>query len=460
MPPPILSTFMVVADAIASPTWPPFAALGVAAAGLLVWGYLNYFAGLTKSLQHRLPQPSETDEAFHQSAPTSDTSHHTSNINPEVGLPSVAFIVPGRDEGDHLPQSLPDLCRQDYPGPLRVIFVDDASTDATPAICRAALRQFPDRLTVVRNDVEPPPGWVGKCWAIHRGVRQLITHLEDGDEPTPWLCFTDADLRWHPDLLRTAMRHAREHDADVLTVCPTLTFGTGWEAIVQLQLMLALGIVIPFHKAMDPQKKDVALTAGAFILVKRDWYDRVGGHEAVKGEVVEDLQIGRRLKRDGAKMRAALAGKLQWCRMYHGAADQWEGLTKNVYAGLDYSPLKAFALLVATLLLNIAPMPLALGTLVWLLLSPSWISAAAFGCALLTTLLQARALNATRKLAGWQTPNDTPPEKPLPWVYAWTMPLGNAAYSVIVIASMWQAYTRGNKWKGRRYAIMTLDHPR
>ncbi|MEM9753004.1 MAG: glycosyltransferase family 2 protein, partial [Planctomycetota bacterium] len=359
------------------------------------------------------------------------------------------------NEAEHLPRSLADLCRQNYDGPLRVIFVDDASTDATPTITRAALRQFPERLTVVRNDVEPPPGWVGKCWAIHRGVRQLETQLEDADARTPWLCFTDADLRWHPQLLRTAMQHAEAHDADVVAVAPTLVFGGAWETIVQLQLMLALAAMLPFEKAMDPRKKDTAITGGAFILVKRAKYDEIGGHEAVKGEIVEDLQIGLALKRSGAKMRVALAGDLQWCRMYDGVPDMWEGLTKNAYAGLNRNPFKATALLVATLALNIAPMPLAIGALVWCLVSPSWIAIATCAAATLTTLFQARALNAVRKLA---RPTPTHPEqphelgtRPVPARYAWTMPIGSAAYSVILLASMWHAHTRGNVWKGRSY---------
>lgn len=418
--------------------WWAWALLMLGLAGFATWGYLNFFHGLRGSLKYRLPSPEETHDA-----------------EPDE-LPAVAILAPGRNEADHLPRSLPDLCRQDYPGPpgtLRVVFIDDASTDATPAVCRAALRQFPDRLTMVRNDVEPPPGWIGKTWAVHRGVRHLATQLEDDEHPTPWLCFTDADLRWHPRLLRTAMRHALEHDADVVAVAPTLTLSGAWETIVQMQLMLALACIFPFEKAMDPRKPDTAITGGAFILVRRDKYDQVGGHEAVKGELVEDLQLGLALKRSGAKMRIALAGELQWCRMYDGVADMWEGLTKNAYAGLNRNPIAALGLLLATLALNVTPMPLALGALVWLALSPNWVSAATFAAAALTTLLQARALNALRPLARPVQPADPHAiaDRPVSFRYAWTMPIGSAAYMAILLASMFHAHTRGNVWKGRTY---------
>ncbi|MEM1097409.1 MAG: glycosyltransferase family 2 protein [Planctomycetota bacterium] len=437
---------MLVAQVVSShPSALAWALAGVALAGLVTWGYLNFFAGLTRSLRYRLPAPDERTSTDHERR--------------EDSMPAVAIVAPGRNEADHLPRSLPDLCRQDYPGDLRVIFVDDASTDATPAVCRAALRSFPDRLEVVRNDVEPPAGWVGKTWAIHRGVRHLETQLEDADHRTPWLCFTDADLRWHPQLLRIAMDHAQRHDADVVAVAPTLVFGGAWETIVQLQLMVALAAMLPFEKAMDPAHRDIAICGGAFILVRRDTYDQVGGHEAVKGEIVEDLQLGLTLKRSGATMRIALADELQWCRMYDGVADMWEGLTKNAYAGLRREPAKALAplkaglLLIATLLLNIAPMPMALGALIWCVVSPSWIAGVTLAAALLATLLQARALNLTRRLARPIDPQQphTLGNKPVPFRYAWTMPIGSAAYSVIMLASILHAHTRGNVWKGRAY---------
>ncbi|MEM6458788.1 MAG: glycosyltransferase family 2 protein [Planctomycetota bacterium] len=403
-----------------TPDWlwlaPPLAAAGLAAA---VWAYLNY-GGFGRSLRYRLPQP---DEAL----PPEDHGP----------LPGVAILSPGRDEAEHLPTVLPALCEQDHPG-YRVVFIDDASTDATPGIAAALAERYP-HLLVVRNDTEPPEGWMGKCWAIHQGYDALRqSEIQNPKSEIDWLCFTDADIHWHPALLRTALRHAIEHDADLLGVAPTLRFGSASEAIVQLQLVLALGLMVPFERAMDPASPK-ALTGGAFILVKRKFYDDLGGHTAVRGEMVEDLKLGMALKAAGAEHRVAVAGDLQWCRMYDGWADMWEGLTKNAYAGLGRRWYAAAGLLVATLLLNVLPAPGSVAAAVWLVVDPSWPVALLAALWLAATLLQARALNAVRKLMR------------LPWPYAWTMPLGSAAYAAILLASAIQHHTTGNRWKGRRY---------
>ena len=393
-----------------------------------VWGFVNHAGTYGRSTRLKLPQPGEPlEDGVPDRAAGED-------------WPGVAIFSPGRNEAEHLPTVLPELCAQDYPH-LRVVFIDDASDDATPRITAEMQRRF-DHLWVVRNETAPPPGWMGKCWALRQGYARLEEAEQAGadlpDRPIDWLCFTDADIHWHPLLLRTAMALALEHEADLIGVGPTLKFGSASEAIVQLQLILALGLMIPFEKAMEPQTP-YALTGGAFILVRRSYYDQIGGHEAVKGEMVEDLKIGQKLKAAGAKHRIALAGDLQWCRMYDGPADMWEGLTKNAYAGIEHRWWKALGLVAIVWLLNVLPPVYALASLVWLLLSPGWMSAASLLLSVAAVLWQARALNAARKVMH------------VGWPYAWTMALGSAAYSAIILASMLHYHTKGNTWKGRRY---------
>ncbi|MEM8738489.1 MAG: glycosyltransferase [Planctomycetota bacterium] len=419
---------------------PPLALvfLSLSALAVLVWAWINFGGGYGRSTHHQLPQP--PPEPPPGTAATSEANELSGAL--PGAFPGVVILTPGRNEAEHLPTVLPELCEQDYPE-FRVVFVDDASDDATPEIVAAMTARYP-QLTAVRNTQEPPPGWMGKCWAIHHGYEAWRAEASPAGSAEPsWLCFTDADIHWHPRLLRTAMEHALEHDADLVGVTPTLRFGGPAEAIVQLQLVLALGLLFPFEKAMDPDSP-IALTGGAFILVRRSYYDRLGGHEAVKGEMVEDLKLGAAVKALGAKHRVAVAGDLQWCRMYHGPADMWEGLTKNAYAGLDHRWWKALPLCAAVALLNVGP-PLYL--LAALVVMACWFSAAWLGVALLAAaalLLQARALNAARKLMR------------LPWPYAWTLPLGSAAYLVITFVSILHYYTKGNAWKGRRYAASPL----
>ncbi|MBB6429657.1 glycosyltransferase [Algisphaera agarilytica] len=402
--------------------WLPILLSGVAGLAALVWAYINY-GGFGKSLRYQLPQPGDPE--------SEDTHQHAQ------ALPGVALLSPGRDEADHLPTVIPEWCEQEYPN-LRVVFIDDASTDDTPTITAELSERYP-KLLVVRNEQEPPPGWMGKCWAVHRGYEALQSELRNQQSDIEWLCFTDADIHWHPRLLRTAIEHAQEHDADLLGVTPTLRFGSAGEAIVQLQLVLALGLMLPFEKAMDPDSP-VALTGGAFILVRKKFYDDIGGHTAVKGEMVEDLKIGAALKAAGARHRVATAGELQWCRMYNGWADMWEGLTKNAYAGLGHKWWAAAGVILATLLLNVGPVLYVLASALWLAVVPGWLPGVTLVVSLLTVAWQARALNAGRKLMS------------MPWPYAWTLPIGSAIYALIIAASVWQYHTKGNAWKGRRYS--------
>ncbi len=396
--------------------------LVLGAASTAVWAFINFNGQYKRSLRYRLAPPTTPDAA--------DGTPH----------PSVVILAPGRNEADHLPTVLTGLCEQDYRDaqgrPPLVVFIDDQSDDNTPAIVADFAKRH-SNLLAVRNDTPPPAGWVGKCWAIEQGIRAVAAN---DTAPSDFYCFTDADIHWHPALLRTALSHLRVSGGDVLAVTPSLVFGSRIEGIVQMQLVLALGLMLPFERAMDPAYPDVALCGGAFILVKRDWYDRVGGHTSVKDKVVEDLSLGLELKRAGALMRVAMAGGLQWCRMYEGWWDMWEGLTKNAYAGLEYSPLRAVALVLATVLLNVLPPVYAIVSAVWLVMSFNMLALASLALAVLGTLLGARALNTTRKLLS------------LPWWYSFTMPIGAGVYAVFVLASMWQFYSGGNTWKGRRYA--------
>ncbi|MEM9915169.1 MAG: glycosyltransferase [Planctomycetota bacterium] len=422
--------------------WLPWVFGSVVTLAAMVWAYINY-GGFGKSLRYQLPQPEdppEEDLPEHENASTPDASTDDQDQpGAESKLPGggVVILSPGRDEAEHLPTVLPGLCEQDYPE-FRVVFVDDASTDDTPRITAEMQGRYP-HLLVVRNEEEPPPGWMGKCWALHRGYETLESEIRNQESDIEWLCFTDADIHWHPKLLSTAIAHAEEHDTDLLGVTPTLRFGSAGEAIVQLQLVLALGLMLPFEKAMDPDSP-VALTGGAFILVRRKFYEQIGGHTAVKGEMVEDLKLGAALKAAGAKHRVATAGELQWCRMYDGWADMWEGLTKNAYAGLGHRWWVAAGVVLATLLLNVGPVVYALASAAWLALSPGWLPGATLLVSLLTVAWQARALNAGRKLMN------------MPWPYAWTLPIGSAAYAAIIVASVAQYHTKGNAWKGRRYS--------
>ena len=374
------------------------------------------------------------------------------DLSDDEPLPCAAIICPGRNEAAHLHKTLPELAEQDYPH-LQVVFVDDDSTDHTPTITADCAQRYP-HLIVVRNDQEPPDGWVGKCWAVDRGYAALSEHeaREAADRgghappapPAPtdratFVCFTDADIHWHPRCLRSAVRFALAHDTDVVALFPRLEFGSTSERLVQSVLFLGLFVLFPLDKAVDPAYPDVALTGGAFMLVRRELYDRIGGHESVRACVIDDVNLGLNLKRAGGRIQTFLARDLLRCRMYEGWADMWEGFTKNVYAGLNYRPDKFIGFFVATVWLWVLPPFAGLAAAIWAIAgggAPAWTAA---GLAVVGTLLQVRLMNRMRR---WLA---------LRWYYSLSAPIGAAIVLLIAAASVWRYYSGGNVWKGRRY---------
>ena len=168
--------------------------------------------------------------------------------------------------------------------------------------------------------------------------------------------------------------------ADVRFPCCQLFFGSTSEKLVLCILMLALLVIFTPSKTMDPSHPDT-LTAGAFILTRRDLYDQVGGHEAIKGCVVDDLNLGRLLKAGGGKAWIGFARHLMHCRMYQGWKDMWEGLTKNAYAGMEYRLGLAVLFVGLHLSANILPVAYLGVSLVWLALGGGALVAWAAGLA-------------------------------------------------------------------------------
>lgn len=390
---------------------------------VLIWAAINLLKRYRRGLGYYL-------EA------NKDTPH--GNQGPTTTAPPLAIICPGRNEAEHICETLYELCRQDFPS-YRVIYVDDDSSDQTPQITSQARSEFA-HLTIVRNSAPPPAGWVGKCWALHLGYQKL-QELEKVPGETKWICFTDADIHWDKSTLRCALEHAEKNSADVVSLFPKLTFGSPIEAIVQLQMIQAMGILFPLDKAMDPKHPDT-LTGGSFIMTRRALYDQIGGHENenIRGKVVDDISLGRTLKAAGGKISIAMAPQFLWCRMYNGWLDMWEGLTKNAYAGIDYSLWKLAGAFVGVLFGAVLPPIYLIIACIWVALAPAPLSWAALGLSVLSVALPALSLYRVCKMVKAKKR------------YALTMPLGTGIYLIFFIASAFKFYFGGgNVWKGRAY---------
>ncbi|WP_306590416.1 glycosyltransferase family 2 protein [Geothrix sp. 21YS21S-4] len=241
----------------------------------------------------------------------------------EPSSASVCLCVPVRDEARELAAALDSWLAQDHPH-LRIMAVDDGSTDGSSALLAEREAARPERLRVIRND-HLPPGWLGKNHALHLAVSQPEAHQAD------WLLFADADVQAAPDLLRRALAFAEAQPTDILALLPAVDVGSWAERVILPLAACTFLLGVPPHRVPAP-RHPAFCGIGAFTLVRRRAYDAVGGHAAAPMEAIDDMMLARRVKRAGFVNRVARGGPDLHLRMYHGLADLVRAMRKNTAA--------------------------------------------------------------------------------------------------------------------------------
>lgn len=349
-------------------------------------------------------------------------------------LSRVSVIVPARNEEENLPTVLASLTGLEYPS-FEILVVDDRSRDRTPHLVLStppgkaeALRLIPGRPL--------PPGWLGKPWACHQGFREARGDL---------LLFTDADTRHDPDLLDRTVRSLLEEDADALTLAGRQVMGSFWERLLQPQFFVLLAFRFPRTGRPKPAKKwKNAIANGQYLLFRRQTYESLGGHRAVKGEVVEDMRLAQLLTHAGKRLLVRRGRGLR-TRMYRSLGGLVEGWSKNLTIGA----LQTFP---GSLRPVILPLSFVLGFLLWLLppLVLGW--ALATGGAGLA--LSFGALATGFSVVFWGLAAGVMGANPL---YGLLYPLGSILLAYIFLLS----WFRGSqvRWKDRSYTVSSRTGP-
>jgi chlorobactene glucosyltransferase len=343
----------------------------------------------------------------------------------------VSVIIPARNEAATIDTMVRSVLATTYE-PLEVIVVDDRSSDGTAAIVqRIAARD--SRLRLVAGE-ELPPGWFGKPRACWQGYRCAGGEI---------LVFTDADTRHQPALLEHAVGALEAERADLLTLSAHQVCLGFWERVVMPQIWLLLGLRYHPARVNRATRPRDAIANGQFIMLPREAYEAMGTHEAVRGEVAEDLALAQRCVRLGRKLRFVYANTLLETRMYRSLGHLVEGWAKNIYLGARRSfPEEPFLRALVPLML-VLPMLFWLlppGVLTWGLASGSPLATGVTGAALLATGLS---------LVFWMLISygmRIPPR------YALGYPLGALIVLFIVARSILRG-TRAVEWKGRTYAV-------
>jgi chlorobactene glucosyltransferase len=352
---------------------------------------------------------------------------------PETAQPFVSIVVPARNEAVNIEACVRSLTSSRYPA-FEVIVVDDRSEDGTADLVRPLAMGRARTLRVVEG-AELPAGWLGKPWACRQGA-QLAT----GD----LVLFTDADTRHEPDLLARAVAGLQTDGADLMTVVGRQLMETFWERLVQPQIFMLMFFRFPRleRTARNSRWRD-AIANGQYMLFRRDAYDAIGGHEAVRDEVVEDLVLAQRVKRAGLALRIRSANDDLSTRMYRSLGQLVEGWSKNiVLGGLQSLPRWLRPLM--------PPLSLAVGVGLWIA-PPLALVAALAGVGDSSLLVWAAAVCAVSVLVWAHFTR----QMGAPAVYGLLYPLG-AAVGAHIFARSW---ARGSRveWKGRSYDLPPMS---
>ncbi|GGZ94212.1 hypothetical protein GCM10010371_62580 [Streptomyces subrutilus] len=374
-------------------------------ASLAAWVWLTFAQGMFWRTDVRLP-------------PRSDPAR----------WPSVAIVVPARDEAGVLPRSLPSLLAQDYPGPAEIVLVDDGSTDGTADLARRLADAHPGLPLTVLSPGDPAPGWTGKLWALRHGIAHARAHgrapapaarpagtiAEAGTEATTgteagtatgagtgtevgprprhgaatgpeYLLLTDADIAHAPDSLRELVAAATSADLDLVSQMARLRVASPWERLVVPAFVYFFAQLYPFRRVNRPGSRTAA-AAGGCVLLRTAAAVAAGVPDSIRQAVIDDVSLARAVRRSGGRIWLGLAERVDSVRPYPALADLWRMVSRSAYAQLRHQPLLLAGTVAGLVLVYLVP-PIALlagltagrpalawaGGLAWLLMAGTYL---------------------------------------------------------------------------------------
>ena len=331
--------------------------------------------------------------------------------------PSVAAIVPARNEADVITRSIGSLLEQDYPGEFRVILVDDNSSDGTADAARA----LNDARLVILNGAPLPAGWTGKLWALSQGIAAA--------ERPEFLWLTDADIEHAPDTLRALVSRAEDGGLQLVSLMARLHCATWAERMLVPAFVFFFQMLYPFERVNRP--KGIGGAAGGCMLVRRTALERAGGIAAIRNALIDDCTFGALIKRHG-RIWLGLTDRSRSIRPYRDIGSIAAMISRSAYAQLGYSPLMLIGTLLGLFLVFGAPPLLTL-------------TGSGAGRIMAAVAWALMALSFQPMLRFYH-------RSPL---YGVALPLIGAFYAGCTLLSAWQHHRGcGGMWKGRAQAAM------
>ena len=349
--------------------------------------------------------------------------------------PTVWAIVPARNEAEVIATSLTSLLNQNYPGKLKIVLVDDNSSDCTSEIAQATAKtcKEPERLKIIAG--KPlVQGWKGKLWAMHQG----ISYAQAQTPPPAYFLFTDADIQHDPDNLRQLVTKAEQENLDLVSLMVLLSCQSFWEKLLIPAFVFFFQKLYPFSWVNDSGKA-IAAAAGGCILISNEALSKIGGIAAIRDALIDDCSLAHAIKSQGSNIWLGLSETTQSLRGYDNLKAIWDTIARTAYNQLGYSPLLLIGTVIGmTLVYLVAPICLILG-----ILTGNW---AIVAISVSTWLLMIIAYLPTIKLYK------------LSLVWAIVLPAIAFLYTLMTIDSAVKHYQgRGGAWKGRTYSSVLKD---
>jgi chlorobactene glucosyltransferase len=338
-----------------------------------------------------------------------------------VDYPYISVYIPARNEERGIKNCVESLLNQNYPN-FEVIVVDDNSNDNTAKIVCSMAEQYPNLIFVAGAQLAS--GWTGKPYALHQAYQRSRGQ---------YLLFTDADLTYQSHALKTAIHTMICKDLDLLTLMPAAIFGSFWERVVQPVIFGFIAALTNFRK-VNSESHQSAMGFGAFLLFKKEAYQKIGGHLSVANEVLEDIMIAKKAKLNGLSILVADGKNLFSIRMYHSMKEIWIGWRKNIFLAMKSSISRASYYMVMVLCFLLTPYITVMCNL-WVGAGSVWVGISLLGLA----LSLATGLGLCHEL-GLERKN------------VFLFPLGAIVMVMIMFNSMVQTLLlRRTEWRGRIY---------
>lgn len=352
--------------------------------------------------------------------------HDVLAARPPSTWPRVVAIVPARNEAELIGTTVASLLAQRYDGELSVIVVDDHSDDGTAAVARAAARDAgaEARLTVV-SAPPLPRGWTGKLWALATGVAAVDAGVASSQELPRYLLLTDADIRYGHDAIGALVSFAVDRRSVLTSLMVALRCDSFAERALIPAFVLFFQMLYPFAWVNRPQKRTAA-AAGGCVLLERQALVAAGGIASIRGALIDDCALARRMKPHGP-IHLALGERVASMRAYDRYAEIRRMVVRSAYAQLGFSVWRLAFVVAAMLAVFVSPVVLAIG-------ASGWTRAMAVAAWLVMSILFVPTL-ARYRVGRWA---------------ALALPAIAAIYLGFTIESAWQHWRgRGGLWKGR-----------